>query len=257
MIWKLSPSGTSFDSYLVGTMHANTHEAFSHISPILSCIDQCAAFAAEFPLDGDTSAGGNLLLPPGTTLRDYIAPRHYTHLQNALLRYLALDLDAFRQLLPLVVAQHIDALLVSGPERNYPPLDLYLWQYAGQRGKALLGIETQAEQHAILASIPISEQVRSLEHIGRNLRAHRRKLLALAHLYAMGDHDQLYRAARRSAGTMRKNLLLDRNAIMADRIASSARRQPTCFAIGAAHLGGGKGVLRFLKAKKVKWTKIT
>ncbi len=256
MLWKLSSPGTPFDSYLVGTMHASAPEAFAHIGPILSCIDRCAAFAAEFPLDGDADAqAAALLLPGGTTLQDYIAPRHYARLRRALLRYLGLDLGAYAQLHPLVIAQQIDILLLSGTAHNLPPLDLYLWQYAKQHGKTLLGIETQAEQQAILASVPIDEQIRSLQHIGRNLRAHRQKLHTLAHLYATSDHVRLYRSARRSIGTMRKKLLLDRNAIMADRIAAVASQQPACFAIGAAHLGGGKGVLRFLKEKGIKWTK--
>ncbi|MCC6727171.1 MAG: TraB/GumN family protein, partial [Saprospiraceae bacterium] len=43
-----------------------------------------------------------------------------------------------------------------------------------------------------------------------------------------------------------------RNQVMAERIAALIRQQPTFVAIGAAHWGGGKGVLRGLKQKGFK-----
>lgn len=230
-------------------MHSNAPDAYTHIDAILSALDQCDAFAAEFPLDEKEHLhlGEFGLFPEGQSLRDYLTPKQLDRLQRTLWKYLRIDIRFFQRLLPLLLTQIIDEKLLASAQSDRPALDQFLWDYARAQEKSLLGIETHAEQMAILAAIPPKLQVRGLLQLSRNLRAHRQGLLDMVRLYALNDHHRLYLSARRSSGTLRKLLLLQRNAVMADRIAAQARQQPTFFAIGAAHLGGGKGVLRLLK----------
>ena len=259
MLWKLTPVGTPFDSYLLGTMHTHTPSAYTHLGEALRCMDSCNAFAAEIPLevqDSETELAVRCL-PDDKVLQDYLPPARYRRVQKSLSRYLHFDIGQYQRLLPGVLTQLIDAQLLAGPGDQPLILDQYLWSYARERGMTMLGIETLAEQHAILQAMPIENQVRELEHLTRNLGANRKKLLHISRLYAAGDFVRLYHSTRHRSGTLRKLLLLDRNAVMAERIANYAVQQPTFFAIGAAHLAGGKGVLRFLKEKRVKWTKIT
>jgi uncharacterized protein YbaP (TraB family) len=65
--------------------------------------------------------------------------------------------------------------------------------------------------------------------------------------YRRGEIRQLYQAAKRDAKGLRRVLIYDRNALMAQRFAEIARREPLFCAVGAAHLAGQKGMLRLLK----------
>jgi uncharacterized protein YbaP (TraB family) len=58
---------------------------------------------------------------------------------------------------------------------------------------------------------------------------------------------QLYKMVKKNSKGMRPLMLYRRNEVMAERIGALVQEQRVFAAIGAAHLGGGKGVLRLLK----------
>jgi uncharacterized protein len=126
-------------------------------------------------------------------------------------------------------------------------LDETLWQYARQQDKIVLGVETYAEQIAIMLSIPIEYQVKNLMGIVKNTKAYRREIKRMTKQYKEANIQQLYRSVKKSSKGLRKLLVYNRNVIMAKRISKMAKEQTICVAIGAGHLAGAKGVLRLLK----------
>ncbi len=236
-------------------MHSNTEAAFSRLEKIQIFLLQCSAFAAEYPLEtpGKEETGPWVFIPQGKTLDQLVTPKTYARMRRSFWRYLKFDIHPYREALPLILAQFVDEHFLRPPGQiSHLPLDQYLWEFAKQHEKNLLGIETLEEQLRVLEKIPLNRQVQNLVHLSRNIGGHRRQVARTDRLYAEGDPEKIYRSTRKKGGAVRKLLLFDRNRIMAERILRMSAEQPTFFAIGAAHLAGGKGVLRLLKHQGCK-----
>ncbi|MDX1940691.1 MAG: TraB/GumN family protein [Saprospiraceae bacterium] len=252
LLWQINNDEFSSASYVFGTMHARDQRVFQRLGKVYEAIANCDAFAAEFNLN-DTDIGQSLqafLMPENMSIEDLLPFKKYQKLRRVILKICNIELNFLKYNQPIFVSNFIEERILS----NDMPLalDQHLWQYAAEQDKIMLGIETLAEQIAILGSIPIKYQVQALLSTTRNISRHRHNLLGMARWYEKGDIQQLYRTSRRGAHGLRKLLLYDRNNQMAQRIESIIKNQTTFCAIGAAHLAGTKGVLRFLKQKGLK-----
>ncbi len=92
--------------------------------------------------------------------------------------------------------------------------------------------------------------------IAKNPKSFRRNVISMNELYRKGELPRLHKKAKRSLGKMRKPLLYDRNIIMAERIAEIIVNRSSFIAIGAGHLAGSKGVLRLLKQRGIKVSRV-
>ena len=252
LLWELAAPETSGFSYLFGTMHIRDQRAFQGMETVRACLDTCQALALEIDLDegnawSDPSA---LTLPDQTSLRDYLPLQGYLRLQKIFLKAFGVDLNYFQFLNPMALMELISERIMQKDHLLF--LDAFLWEYATDQGKIRLGIESLESQQLLLSRIPLDLQLKMLKGIGRNPAHYRNLLNHLIRLYQDGDLPNLYRVSRKSAGNLRKWMLYDRNQVMADRIAGFLPRQTTFCGVGAAHLWGGKGVLRLLKQKGVK-----
>ncbi len=249
LLWELSGESVRKPSFVFGTMHVRDQLAFKSLSQIYACIDQCEALATEFrlddmPKDGLGAARMAMSHPP---LDSLYTPKVYQRLRKAMYRHFGLHLDLMKHLPPFFVLNFINEQILA---KDMPmSLDEQLSSYARSMDKECLGVETLAEQMALLEKIPLKHQLKSLRSLLENIGSHRRQLLKLGELYATGDPHRIYKATRSGAGGLRKLLIFNRNTIMADRIAEMCQYQSVFVAIGAGHLAGGKGVLRFLKHK--------
>lgn len=249
LLWELSGEQVHKPSYVFGTMHVRDQLAFKSLPQLYACIDQCEALATEFrldemPMEGLGAAPMVMKSPP---LDKAYPPKVYQRLKKSLYRHFGLHLDMMKHLPPFFVLNFINEQILA---KDMPmSLDEQLSTYARSMDKECLGVETLSEQMALLEKIPLKHQLKSLRSLLENIGSHRRQLLKLGELYATGDPYRIYKATRTGAGGLRKLLIFDRNRIMADRIAKICQNQAAFVAIGAGHLAGGKGVLRFLKQK--------
>lgn len=245
LLWQFSGADLRGTSFVFGTMHVRDGRAFGRLERVYQAIAACEAFAAETDLEDMGTAANSFQLPSGVALDDLLPTKKYEKLRRILLKSRQVDIEMFKHLQPIIIAHLLDEQILLS---NMPfALDQHLWQYAKEHGKQLQGIETIAEQMQTLQAIPLDYQLQGLLAVGRYPAKHRRSLLKAAQWYEQARIDQLYRAAKRSLQGLRRLMLYDRNRRMAQRILTMAREQPTCCAIGAAHLWGGKGVLKVLK----------
>lgn len=238
-------------------MHVRDQRAFAGLKKVRQCIDECPAFALEIDLDEAQPGMPPALfqLPGYTTLHQYLPGKKYPRLRRILLKAFGIDLDLFSRLRPMAIIELLTNQLM---EKDFGlVLDAYLWDYASSQGKTTFGIETLEEQQSILAEITLDVQLKMLRDIGKKPAQFRHMLNHMAGLYEAGDLKNLHRLSRKSAGGLRHAMLFDRNRIMAGRIAASMQEQPAFYAIGAAHLWGGKGVLRLLKQRGIRLEPIT
>ncbi|MCB9293594.1 MAG: TraB/GumN family protein [Lewinellaceae bacterium] len=247
LLWEIRREEAPGPSYVFGTMHVQDQRAFAFREQAYGKIAQCDIMALEFDL-GEAPAGMDpslLRLPEGLTLTQLIPDKKFRKIRKVFRKVAGIDLYNLQYFSPIVVSNLINERILS---QDMPlSLDEHLWKYARSLGKPVVGIESYREQLEILRQMPLEHQVASLVEMGQHIRRHRRQLLRMAEIYKEGDIFKLYRTARRSASGLRQLLLYRRNRIMAERLSELAAGQRVFCAIGAGHLAGGKGVLRYLK----------
>ncbi len=256
LLWKLEGDALPGPSYLFGTMHVRDRRAFQQLATVYEKIGECGGFAAEFHLestDHDFDAGA-MQLPAGQRLSSFYTPKKYKKYRSILLKSTGLDIAQFDHALPFVVLNLATEQLL---QQDMPePLDQHLWSFAKAAGKTLHGIETFREQMEVLRKISLEEQLNMLGGMCKNISRFRHYLLRLTELYEANEVQQLYKLVKRNTKGMRQLMLYRRNEVMAERISGLVREQRMFVAIGAAHLSGGKGVLRLLKHAGFKLTPI-
>jgi len=251
-LWRIAQAKSDAPSYLFGTMHVRDKRAFGALPVVEEKIVECAAFAAEFNFeDADaTQMNGQMQLPENQYLKDLFKPKKYSRIATFLEKQTGMDIAFFEQQKPFFIYQLITETLF---QEDMPfALDRHLYEHAKEQGKILTGVETFAEQMAIMEKITLEDQAKILYQTVKNFKNYRKQLKKLTHLYQSGNVQQLNKSARKGMGSLRKLLVDDRNYVMADRIAEMTARQSTFIAIGAGHLGGKTGVLRLLKLKNMK-----
>ncbi len=256
LLWKLEGDPLPAPSYLFGTMHVRDRRAFQRLDAVYERISACDSFAAEFHLEqaGQGFDAGLMQLPDGQQLSDCFPAKKYKKYRSILLKTAGLDLAQFERSLPFVVVNLATEYLLS---RDMPEsLDAHLWGFAKEQEKSLHGIETLQEQMEVLQKISLEVQLKMLSGMCKSISRFRQYLLHLTDLYEAGEVVQLYKIVKKNTKGMRQLMLYRRNEVMAERIGALVREQSVFVAIGAAHLGGGKGVLRLLKQKGLRVTSV-
>ncbi len=249
LLWKIDGPRLAGSSYLFGTMHVRDKSAFLYRDLVFQKIDACQAFATEFNLEEmQANVPAEIMdLPEDKTLDQILTEKQFQKAQKVVRKITGMELAQFNSSQPILLANLLTARMLC--EEMPLSLDETLWQYARQQGKMVLGVETYAEQLAIMQRIPLDYQIRNLMGIVKNAKAYRKEIKRVTRLYQKADIQRLYKSVKKSARGIRKLLLYDRNKVMAGRIADLAAEQSICVAVGAGHLAGGKGVLRLLKQK--------
>lgn len=253
LLWRLTGEGLSSDSYVFGTMHARDARVHGFIGELKPYISHCEVLATEFPLLEDSLPG----LPVDFPREEWLAgltTRRRKMLEKVMARLELGSPEQFRTLPPILLIQLMTAELL-GKEAEHP-LDLSLALGAKAAGLELSGVETFEEQLDILRQIPVSVQLKQLHDLAGHFSRFRKRLRSQVRRYLDQDIRQLAKDARKDLKGLRRILLVDRNRIMALRMGIMARERPHFFAIGAAHLAGGKGVLRHLRRQGFELTPI-
>jgi len=251
-LWRIAHAKSDAPSYLFGTMHVRDKRAFGALSVVEEKIAECAAFAAEFDFEEAQGFQGNsqMQITGNQSLESLFKPKKYKRIAGFLEKQTGMDIAFFDQQKPFLIYQLITETLF---QKDMPfALDRYLYEHAKEHGKVLTGVETFAEQMAIMEKITLEQQAKVLYQTVKDFKNYRKQLKKLTRLYQEGNLQQLNKSARKGMGSLRKLLVDDRNYIMTDRIAEMTSRQSTFVAIGAGHLGGKNGVLRLLKLKNMK-----
>lgn len=255
LLWQID-SDHDEPSWLFGTMHIKDAKAFGLLEQLYSRLDLCEAFATEINLDELHSAGvGMTKLSPTPPLYSLLPSKKYQKLRKILKKALAIDLDRWAPLHPMIINNMITETILSNEMPVF--LDDHLWRYAKTKDKKLFGIETIEEQFKLMQGLSIKEHLDNLQQISKNYTRFRKNLLKMLDYYSRGDLRSLHKSALKGAGKMKQQMIYDRNRIMAERIDQLIQSEKTAFcAIGAGHLAGEKGVLRLLKHKNYKLTPV-
>jgi len=228
-------------------MHVKSQSAFTYSQMAKSCIDECAAFAAEIDLDLASSFDPEQLfkMRENGSLHDFFSATQLQKIRNVLIKAFEVDIEKFINHVPLFTVNAISEKLMS--KGNPLPLDLSLWMYAKTKQKYCFGIEDFEAHYEVLHSIPYAVQAKQLHKLSKNVSSVRKEVAKLNLLYSKADIKNIYKKAKQSLGSMRDIMLYERNDIMSRHIMDFKNQGKLFCAVGAAHLYGKNGILAQLK----------
>ncbi len=149
---------------------------------------------------------------------------------------------------PLMLTSSLYEFLLPCQQTN--GIEACLIEAACKFGKVTKGLETLAFQSKILHSIPFTEQAADLVKAIDNLEKYRELMYELLQVYKQQDVEKLYTLSIQDEGSLTSHLdamLYNRNIDWVTKFVTIATEKSTLLAVGAAHLGGEKGLLRLLK----------
>lgn len=259
LLWRI---GTDPVSYLFGTIHIADPRVLALPAVVETAFTNCSELRTEIPLDSAALSASiaGLRLPEGQTLKDLIPPRLYQRLSD-FFEARDMDMAALSRMKPWVIAASMGAL--EAKEYAFdPPLDQQLHQRAVQAGMGVGGLETVAEQLAILDSMTLEEEIQLLEETLTLLQEETSYLEELILAYLAGQEEVLLAMAYTIGDSGEDpalqryltRLVDDRNTVMAHRIVGLLETRPEqrfFFAVGAGHMGGPHGILQQLRDQQI------
>ncbi|MBT8232279.1 MAG: TraB/GumN family protein [Saprospiraceae bacterium] len=250
LLWKLTKEEGP-TSFLFGTMHVKDEAAFTFAQKAINHLQMCDSFYAEMDLNEASTAikPTDYLMDDNMSLKNYFKEKKYAKYKRIVLKSFSLNLDNYQYLKPIIILNNLAESVMSSD--NARPLDHFLWHQAELLNLKLGGLETVDEQVSTLKSLEIELQLKMLKKALKNISSFKSSNQILKTLYAQQDIIKIFKLSNKGLGKLRQPLLYVRNRIMADRIAQYANKR-SFFAVGAAHLGGNKGVLKLLKSKGFK-----
>ncbi len=252
LLWEFKKPEKSRTHFLLGTMHVSSEDAYSPVTLAKHYMEQCQIYAGEIDLDDPSldQIGEVFMNEDEKVLQDFIGQKRYEKYKKVLVKSFNVDLDQIAHFRPLVISNMVSESILT---KSYDlALDHFLWQYAQAMGLEMKGLESASDQFAIMRSIPLDSQLKALQSCTKNVSKFRKKVLRLSELYKEGNLTKLYKTSKKSMGGLRKLMIYDRNEYMTNNLISLTEKGATFCAVGAAHLSGGKGMLKKLKSAGFK-----
>lgn len=250
LLWEISGRGLAKPSYLFGTIHLICPTDFSLSDSLKSTLSRTRQVALEMDMDDPGMMAGmmkTMNMTAGNELKKLVTTQEYERLSRFYQDSVHVGLAMFERAKPFVLMGPLFNTLLDCQPQSY---EMALIELAGKQKSEVIGIETLEEQMAIFDTIPYTDQMKMLLNLVDSLPAARREFKNLVELYKAQNINELYQMTMKSEFGMEGNeevMLFSRNQKWIPRIRRIASAKPTFFAVGAAHLGGEKGVIALLR----------
>lgn len=250
LLWEISGRGLAKPSYLFGTIHLICPTDFSLSDSLKSTLTRTQQVALEIDMDDPGMMAGmmkSMNMSAGNELKKLVTEQEYQRLDRFFKDSVHIGLAMFERAKPFVLMGPLFNTVLDCQPQSY---EMALMELAGKQKAEIIGIETLEEQMAIFDTIPYKEQAKMLLTLIDSLPAARKEFESLVALYKAQNINELYGMTLKSEFGMEGNeevMLFARNQKWVPRIRRIASAKPTFFAVGAAHLGGEKGVIALLR----------
>lgn len=250
LLWEISGNGLSKPSYLYGTIHLIAQDDFFVRKEIDSVFNLCEQLAFEIKLDDPAilkTYEDWSYFPQGKSLRDYCTEGEYQILEKYLMDSLQIDIKTIANQKPFVLTQLQISDYISGEPASY---EIYFFNKKQKKNIPIFGLETLQDELNLLDSIPNDEQIDMVINNIKSTIQNQASWATLIEAYKKEDIETLYKISLDVTPELVKyeNLFLaDRNIKWIPVIDTLINEGSTFIAVGAAHLGGEKGVIQLLK----------
>ncbi len=251
LLWRVEGAAGK-PSYLFGTVHSDDPRVTRLQPPVARALDGADSFVMEVVLDpmALVQLTASSMLPPQQSLGKLVGEATYRRVVDAMAGY-GYPEPAVSRLKPWVV---LSTLSIPRP-RSGEILDLVLYKRALGQGKSTHGLETVAEQVAVMDEMPIADQIVALNDTLDHLDELDRYFGDLFAAYLSRDltrlvklSDQyLYLGDAQVGARFMARLVDERNRRMAQRVLPYLNDGGAFVAVGALHLPGPQGLIALLR----------
>jgi uncharacterized protein YbaP (TraB family) len=250
LLWEIKRPGQSRPSYLFGTIHLICPADFSLSDSLKAVIARTQQIALEVDMDDPAMMATmmkSMNMADGNGLRNLVTEGEYVKLNRFFRDSVGVSLAMFEKVKPFILMGPLFNAVLSCQPQSY---EMELIALAGKQKVEVIGLETMDEQMALFDSVPYKDQIKMIVTMIDSLPRARKEFQDLVSLYKRQEVNQLYEMTMRSDYGMDGNeeiLLFDRNRKWIPRIEKIMIEKPTLFGVGAAHLGGERGVISLLR----------
>lgn len=251
-LWKVSGNGLTQPSYLFGTMHVICEEDLKWPSEIDIAIQHCKVMIQE-NVEMDTMDKISLLqlsyMKDGKRLNDFLDSSEMSVVKAFFRDSLRMPF-VFSRFRPMLTYAAISMYLMEC--KGVSMMEEQLLRKARSFSLQLDQLESVNEQLAFLDSIPYKDQAHHLVEAIQAPAKSRLEMKELMQLYRQKNPDSIAVATTDHSSGMHEIetvLLNNRNFRWLGILEKKMRIQPVFVAVGAAHLGGEKGLIKLLRAK--------
>lgn len=250
LLWEISGRGLAKPSYLFGTIHLICPTDFSLSDSLKTTLARTQQVALEMDMDDPGMMAGMMKamnMTAGNELKKLVTEQEYQRLDRFFKDSVHVGLAMFERAKPFVLMGPLFNTVLDCQPQSY---EMALVELAGKQKSEVIGIETLEEQMAIFDTIPYKDQAKMLLTLIDGLPSARKEFKSLVALYKAQNINELYGMTLKSEFGMEGNeevMLFGRNQKWIPRIRRIASEKPTFFAVGAAHLGGERGVIALLR----------
>lgn len=270
IFWKIEKDGIA-PSYLLGTMHVTDPRvtAMPEAARAPYAAAQTIVIESTDVLDDKKTAAALLGRPDLTMLSDGKTIESLLNKEDAAtleagLKSRGIPLVAVARMQPWLISSFValPACETARKQSGVIFLDKKIALDAQKEGREVLGLETMTEQLQAMAELPVEFHLKGLIEtlaLGDRMQDVFETMTELYLQGKVGSITPMLKAAVPGENgdgyaTFEERLILDRNHVMADRVAPILEKGNVFVAVGALHLPGDQGVVSLLRAKGYKVT---
>jgi uncharacterized protein YbaP (TraB family) len=252
LLWEISHKTLPAPSYLFGTIHLICQDDFAMPDSLKAFLRSSGQLVLEVDMDDPglmAAMTKTMFMPENRTLSNLLNADDYTRLNRFYQDSLDMDIRTFDKAKPFVMMGPLFNKILNCTTQSY---EMELMNLAKQRNLEVLGVETIEEQMAVFDTIPYHQQAQMLLAIIDSIPTARAEFGELTELYKKADLPALYALTIKSKFGMDSEdelMLFRRNQKWISRIEALISNKPSFIAVGAAHLGGARGVISLLRKK--------
>ncbi|UOG74385.1 TraB/GumN family protein [Hymenobacter tibetensis] len=250
LLWEVSGKDLAKPSYVYGTIHLVCPADLQISDKLKQKFSETEQVVMELDMDSPTmmqEMQSDVLMSGGQTLKQLLSATDYTAVGNYLQANTKLPIETVGAVKPFILSSMLYPVLLGCTPASY---ETSFVKMAQEAKKEVLGLETVQEQLGLFDKIPYAEQSKMLADMVNQEAAAKQEIQQMMTLYKTQDVEQLRVMTSKSLFGFQQyeDLLLDsRNQRWIADMERHATAKPTFFAVGAAHLGGSKGVLALLR----------
>ncbi len=255
LLWEITAPNSANPSYLFGTIHLICPADFSLSDSLKAAVARTQQIALEVDMD-DPGMMAEMMktmnMREGNELKNLVSEQDYAKISQFYKDSVGMGIAMFEKAKPFVLMGPLFSSILDCQPQSY---EMALVELAGKQKSEVIGIETLSEQMAIFDTIPYKDQIKMVLSLIDSLPQARKEFKNLVALYKSQNINDLYSMTLKSDFGLDGNeevMLFERNQKWISRIQKTMSEKSTFFAVGAAHLGGERGVIALLRKEGYK-----
>lgn len=251
LLWKIEGPGVQKGSYLFGTMHLIEKEYFIFPDKLEKLVKKSECLVMELPGLPNQFEAMNLVTLKKGTFFDFFTKEQTDTILRWAKTELGMDEAKFRasmsQMKPFIVVQMATQMQFIGKTESY---EMTFEKIARENKIEIKGLETMEQQMSFFDSLSNEQQAEMVMESIRDGDKTLRLTKEMQQVYTRQNVDSLYLMIQDEGGTIsseQTEFLDNRNKNWVPQIIEMIADKKTFIAVGAGHLGGPNGVIRFLE----------